>query len=300
MRGGGVAPTRAGWYGVPMLGRGLTGIAGRPFVDLEPFIDLTALASLDDEICYALAQIPTDYTGGCHRSMGIMPEAFAKEPWADHGEVIRAMTDREFLVFASLSDAPHLLDPARRAELTFGEERAVPLSRRQMLHLEMKHGVYFPWKVYVELMPGGPWEKKSDPAGKRWTRDALVHLPRTVEFVRRLPFASVGSVKLLGLRANDHGTVHRDADPAVKTTVDPFITFCPGRKKRLFLWDDVEGTRTHIDARAFWFNDSDYHGVEADPWFRYSIRVDGAFAGGFLERALGSLNAGSAATSTRG
>jgi hypothetical protein len=287
-------------YRGAMIGRGLVGIGGRPYVDLEPFVDLDLLASLDDEICYALAQIPTDYTGGGHRSMGIMPACFAREPWADYGEVIRAMTDREFLVFASLSDTPHRLDPARRAEMSFGEERAIPLSRRQMLHLEMKHGVYFPWKVYVELMPGGRWEDKADPSGKRWTRDALVHFPRTVDFVRRLPFASVGSVKLLGLRANDHGTVHRDADPAVRKTVDSFITFSPGRGKRLFLWDDVEGTRTHIHARAYWFNDSDYHGVEADPWFRYSIRVDGAFAPGFLDQVLGVLSAGSGAPSTPG
>jgi hypothetical protein len=36
-----------------------------------------------------------------------------------------------------------------------------------------------------------------------------------------------------------------------------------------------------VRGRAYWFNDHDYHGVEADPFFRYSIRVDGVFTEAF-------------------
>jgi hypothetical protein len=28
----------------------------------------------------------------------------------------------------------------------------------------------------------------------------------------------------------------------------------------------------------------DWHGVHADPWFRYSVRVDGVFEADFLDR----------------
>ena len=41
-------------------------------------------------------------------------------------------------------------------------------------------------------------------------------------------------------------------------------------------------------TEAYWFNDADYHGVLADPFFRYSFRVDGTFTPEFvagLERA---------------
>ena len=38
-----------------------------------------------------------------------------------------------------------------------------------------------------------------------------------------------------------------------------------------------------VDAAIYWFNDMDYHGVHADPWFRYSVRVDGVFEPGFLD-----------------
>jgi hypothetical protein len=39
-----------------------------------------------------------------------------------------------------------------------------------------------------------------------------------------------------------------------------------------------------VVSRAYWFNDHGYHGVEKDPYFRYSIRVDGIFREDFLER----------------
>jgi hypothetical protein len=261
---------------------GLAGIFGRPYVDLEPFLDLAPLAEIHEEICLALTQVPTDYTGGSHRSMGIMPASRSAEAHADYGEVIASFSDAEFLTFRSLADDPGSIDPARRHELEFGEEREHPLSRRQMLWLEYRHRVYFPWKVYVELIPNGRWSDKSDSTGKDFTRRARTFFPKTVAYVKSLPFASIGRCNLMGLRANDHGTVHRDGegDPAVP---DHFITLCPAGDKRLFLWDEAARRKVSVPGRAYWFNDHDQHGVDADPYFRYSLRIDGIFRPDFLE-----------------
>ena len=169
-----------------------------------------------------------------------------------------------------------------RAQETYGEEREHPLSRRQMHWLKYRHGVYFPWKVYVEMIPNRWWGDKADPAGKRFTRLAETLLPRTVAFVRSLPFAHIGRCNLMGLESNDHGTVHRDGDPAEQDAPDQFVTFCPGGPKALYLWDPELRERTPIAGRAYWFNDFDHHGVEAAPGFQYSIRVDGAFTDGFF------------------
>jgi hypothetical protein len=258
----------------------LTGIWGRPFLDLEFAVDLAALGALDDELCQGLAQLETTYTGGSHRSMGIMPEPFASEPYVDYGEVLRALPPEQFEAFRSLGD------PRGSSPQAYGEERDRPLTHAQMRWLAYRHGVYFPWKVYYELIPNRWWSGKSSGKGKAFTAEALRLFPKTVEFIRGLPFAEVGSCKLLGLAANDHGTVHRDADPAVKRTVDHFVTFCPRGDKRLFLWDDESQTRAHSDSRVYWFNDSDHHGVEATPRFTYSLRVDGVFRRDFLSTLL--------------
>lgn len=261
----------------------LTGIWGKPFIDLEPFVDLRGLSALDREICHGLIKLAPEYTGGSHKSMGIVPPSLADDPFADYGQVIRKMSREELIELVSLSDDPTSVDIDSRDELEFGEERDIPLNHRQMMFLKYRYGVYFPWKVYVELMPGGRWDDKSNPEGKRFTREAMKWFPRTVAFIRALPFAYLGSVKLLGLEANDHGTVHRDADPAIKTKVDHFMTLCPRGNKRLFVWDEEQQEKTFVDRRAYWFNDSDYHGVEPSPFFRYSIRVDGAFKPAFYE-----------------
>lgn len=257
------------------------GIFGRPYVDLEKYVDLTALTALDDEICLGLAEVPVDYTGGSHRSMEIMPASRTGEAHVDYGEVIAAMDGAAYATFRSLAHEPASL-PDAPAGATFGEERDHPLSRRQMLWLEARYGVYFPWKVYLEMIPNRTWEEKSSPDGKEFTRIARTFFPKTIAFVKSLPFLHIGRCNLMGLASNDHGTVHRDGFPEDEPEVDHFITFCPRGDKRLFLWDEQTMQKTPVAGRAYWFNDSDYHGVDADPFFRYSIRVDGVFRPDFL------------------
>jgi len=262
----------------------LQGVFGRPFVALDDLFDLSPLDEIHDEICLALARMPTSYTGGSHRSMGIMPGGCEAEALVDYQEVIRALDDEGFATFRSLSDEPAALPPARRHELSFGEERDVPLSTRQMLWLKMRHRVYFPWKVYAELIPSARWEDKAE-GGKRFTRLAEALLPKTIAFVRRLPFVHVGRCNVMGLEAHDHGTVHRDGVPTPGRTPDPFLIVSPRGDKRLYVLDPASGARIPVSGRAIWFNDHDYHGVFADPFFRYSLRVDGPFTPGF-EQAL--------------
>lgn len=259
------------------------GVLGRPFLDLAPLLDLSVLDAIHEEVCLGLANVPTDYTGGSHRSMDIMPESRRAEAHVDYGEVIAAMDARAYETFRSLADDPETFPP-RPAGASFGEERDHPLSRRQMLWLERRFGVYFPWKVYFEMIPNRYWEEKSSAEGKDFTRLAKTFFPRTIELVRSLPFRQIGRCNIMGLAAHDHGTVHRDDVPEDKPEVDHFITICPAENKRLFLWDDETQEKTFVDGRAYWFNDSDYHGVEAAPFFRYSIRVDGIFQDEFLAR----------------
>lgn len=262
-------------------GEGIRGIFGRPFIDLARHLDLAPLDAIHDEICLGLAQVPADYTGGSHRSMDIMPASRAAEAHVDYGEVIRGLSGADFETFRKLADDPAAIDPARRAELEFGEEREIALSRRQMLWLKMRHRVYFPWKVYLEMIPNRYWGDKSRAEGKSFTRTARMFFPKTIAFVESLPFTEIGRCNVMGLEANDHGTVHRDGERDGEP--DHFITICPAGDKRLFLWDESAGRKVPVTGRAYWFNDHDYHGVDADPFFRYSLRVDGIFQPAFLE-----------------
>ena len=262
----------------------MLGLYGRPFIDLAPLLPAVDWSVLHDEICLGLAQIPLDYTGGSHRSMGIMPPSRADEVVVDYGEVIRELDAASFETFRALSDDPRAIDAEKRTDLEFGEERSVPLSRRQMSWLKIRFGVYFPWKGYLELIPNKTWDEKASPEGKRFTRIAETFFPRTVAFAKSLPFVHIGRCNIMGVEAFDHGTVHRDGEPEEQEEPDHFITFCPAANKTLFLWDEEAQREHEIDARVYWFNDFDYHGVRAAPYFRYSVRVDGLFQPAFLER----------------
>lgn len=252
----------------------IVGVLSRAFVDLEPLLDLGALDSVHEEICTALAQLPTTYTGGSHRSMEIAAPSRAHEIGIDYGEVIASLSSEQLAAFRHLADDPSAYAGDLQGK-TYGEERELPLSRAQMLWLEARHGVYFPWKVFYELMPVSRWEDKDRLEGKRFTREAETFLPKTVQFLRSLPLLGIGRANVLGLRSFDHGTVHRDGDRDAPPA--EFLLFCPGRNKELFVWDEQERHEHVVSSRAFWFNDADYHGVRPAPHFRYSLRVDGPF-----------------------
>ncbi len=280
--------------GVP--GTNLSGLYGRPFLRLDTLLDLESgdvLAPLHEEICTAFAQLPVDYTGGSHRSMGIMPPSQRGSAVVDYGEVLAALNDEQWARFTALADDPtefaHLTaKPGGRADI--GEERQAPLSRRQMLWLKVRHGVYFPWKAYIELIPNRRWIDKANPAGKRFTRNARQFFPLTTAFVEQLPFTAIGRCNLMGLEANDWGTVHRDGDPQDQDRPDEFITLYPVQNKRLFVWDEGHQQKHIVQgAAAVWFNDFDHHGVEAAPFFRYSLRVDGVFTDAFRARLASSF-----------
>lgn len=257
----------------------LRGIWGHPFINLEPFLDLSVLPELHEEICMGLTQVPVAYTGGSHRSMGIMPPSRTEEAHVDYGEVIACMSLAERQRFVELAEDPSDLGP--NDALMFGEEKEHSLSLRQMLYLKYRYGVYFPWKVFYEMVPNKYWDEKS--TAKDFTRQAKAIFPKTVAFVRSLPFVQIGRCNIMGMEAHDHGTVHKDGEHAEKPEVDHFIAICPGNDKRLFLWDEVEREQTFVTGKAYWFNDSDYHGIAADPYFRYSVRVDGVFDPDFID-----------------
>lgn len=258
------------------------GIFGRPFVDLADYLDLAPLDAIHEEVCKGLAEAPVDYTGGSHRSMGIVPPSRQAECHVDYGEVIRSLSAADLATLSSLGDGGAPLEPEQRADI--GEERETSLSRRQMLWLKYRFGVYFPWKAYVELLPNRFWGEKSRGAGKAFTPKARAFFPKTVAWIEALPFTEIGRSTIMGLEAHDHGTVHHDGDPEAPAAPDHFVTVCPKGDKRVFLWEEETRTKTPIASRAYWFNDQDDHGVDADPFFRYSIRVDGVFDGDFLAR----------------
>lgn len=95
----------------------------------------------------------------------------------------------------ALSDTPAAFHPDRRATYEFGEERDWVRSRSQMRYLEYRHGVYFPWKVFYELVPSLRCEGQASRSARNARADwSAVRLQRRLVPARLRSFAAYGAI----------------------------------------------------------------------------------------------------------
>jgi hypothetical protein len=97
--------------------------------------------------------------------------------------------------------------------------------------------------------------------------------PETVRFRRRC-LREIGRAVIFGLEPNDHAL--RDVNRARRCS--RAVDLALSAKGQRYLQNDARRALV-VEARAYWFNDMD-HGVLADTFFRYSVRVDGTFVPG--------------------
>jgi Rieske 2Fe-2S family protein len=255
----------------------LCGIWGRPYVDLSELIDTSSFEAIDEEIVCALPRVEASYTGGSLKWMGVTAPWVNEDPYADYMRVIESFSPEELVRFVSYGKAPEGWDPANPGAHQFGDETDNPLTREQMLYLKYRYGVYFPWKVCYHLLENDRWDDKHSGEGKDFTDEAKRMFPRTIAFIESLPFEEIGRCVLFGIEANDHAPAHRDSEPGKAMSIAQSISFDPRQNKRFYVCDPSGKSKTVVEAPIYWFNDMDYHGVEPDPFFRYSVRVDGVF-----------------------
>jgi Rieske 2Fe-2S family protein len=261
----------------------LWGIFGQPYLDLGEVLDLSPLPALDREVTRGLSQVEARYTGGTLKWMGVVAPWAMDDGYRDAMEVIESLPDEELAVFFSLADDPAALRVEDRASYRFGDETDHPFSRAQERWLAYGHGAYFPWKVCYHLLENERWEDKHSGEGKSFAGEAREMFPETVRYLEELPFAEIGRAVIFGLEPNDHAPAHRDSEPGAALQLAQSISLCPRGDKRFYLQNHGEDEPLVVTARAYWFNDMDYHGVLPDPYFRYSVRVDGTFRPGFAE-----------------
>jgi hypothetical protein len=263
------------------MGR-LVGIWGQPFIDMGTVLDASALPDIDVEVTRGLAALEPGQTGGSLKHMGVTAPWVEDDGYVDYGHVIERFTFAQWQELVALADDPTSFDPARWRETRFGDETDHPLNVRQIRFLTYRHSVYFPWKVCVHLLENDRWEDKHSGAGKEFTDAAQALFPTTVAWLKELPFVEMGRIVIFGLLPNDHAPAHRDSEPGRELAVAQSLSIDPRGTKRFYLTDPDHDDELEVDARLYWFNDMDYHGVKADPFFRYSIRVDGVYRRSFL------------------
>ena len=131
-----------------------------------------------------------------------------------------------------------------------------------------------PWFFGLYLKENS-FDKKT--SNGKWT-NASKDFPLLIEYLNTLPFKEIGRVLFLCTYPGTGVCTHRDAQMTNHKDHNINLFFDAGSRPS-FIWDEITKEKIYLEssAKSYFFNDRDYHGVDAEPEFRYTLRVDGTF-----------------------
>ena len=113
-----------------------------------------------------------------------------------------------------------------------------------------------------------------------WEEDAKT-FPELINFIKGLKsevFSQIGRIVFFISYPNVPVITHRD-DIDIRHKDQSVNLFFKGSRKA-FIYDTINNKKIYLspDCTAYCFNNRDYHGVEAETFFNYTLRIDGQFA----------------------
>ena len=238
----------------PVLG---VGRHRRPFVDLEPFLDLTQADAMHQEAMTGIFKASNVTLPGV---LGQTPPEFRER---------YGFRDFEASMLYHIEDYDSHGTHRRQLEaLPRLEDR-----RRYLFHVM---GCVQPWAFTLYLRRANFSNKTArHSAFPEWEEDAE-HFPLLREWVKTLPFKEIGRVMFFCTDPGQEVPAHRDQ--IVATHSDHCINVWFDGARPAYLWDCTTKRQIILPpTRAYFFNNRDYHGVLPDQHFRYTLRIDGTF-----------------------
>lgn len=255
----------------PYAEYGIKGVGKKrlPIISMDQYIDHSQDQQLHIECCKGLA-LSEEYKMGMIYG-GIPPEEVSK--FAGHdcwSEMLSQLTKH---------------DPTgvHRDALKEVIDRSPGKEMQAMYkYAYFAMGAVIPW-FFALYLKKNDFGKKTHDLGQ-WTEAANL-FPNVVHYVNRLPFKTIGRVLFFTTYPNAGVVTHRDSIVAEHKDHNINLFFGSGGRPS-FIWDEINKQKTYLDkdARSYFFNNRDYHGVDAEPVFRYTLRVDGTFTDELCEQ----------------
>lgn len=112
--------------------------------------------------------------------------------------------------------------------------------------------------------------------------------PELMEFIKTLPFSSIGRIIIFISSPFIEGHIHSDLSSTQEFLFPPllnkyayknnnFIWFNPNNKKKFFIYDEDNDSKISVNSEACFFNTWDYHGSDISTTTTFSFRIDGRF-----------------------
>lgn len=242
-------------YGVMGVGKNRL-----PIVPMDKYIDHSMNDELHAECCKGLAMCDDIKMG---MVFGALPP---EEVERLHG------SDCYSQIFADLpSDSPHMKVLEELVEICPPEKRQAALYKYAYFAM----GAAIPWFFALYLKHNNFGTKTEDKG--IWTPSSN-YFPKVKAYLDTLPFKVIGRVLFFTTYPNAGVVIHRDAGVVEHSDHNINLFFSPGWRPS-FVWDEIKKEKIYLEqgARSYFFNNRDYHGVDAEPTFRYTLRVDGTF-----------------------
>ena len=243
---------------------GPVGVNGKHFIDFEPYLKTTNFAALNQEALIGLSLVDKF-------DLSFVPGEIPPELRSQYGGM--------FLESEIMSQLEKF-DPDQTHRNNMKNMSAQ--QRRRYCYLAL--GALSPWYGTCYLKRNDFKNKtQNEPS---WTENAQ-YFPQIVEYIENMRgtiFSKIGRVLFFISYPLSSIVTHRDYLPIKHK--DHCVNFYFSQGRPAYIYDEIQKKKFYLDpkCRAYFFNNRDYHGVDAEPAMRYTLRVDGTFQGNFAEK----------------
>ncbi len=236
----------------------LIGVNGKAFVNMDPFLKTADFVALESEANVGFAK-SRNFTHAY-----ILGETC---PW----EKDRFPQPLEAEIFA---DIDHY-DPSGKHRTLMQGMKAQ--EKRRYVYFALK--AHSPWYATLYLRHEHFRAKTESNLNNDWAPDAA-HFPLLVNYIESLQeslFESIGRVLFFISYPGVATICHRDF--FVEDHRDHSINIYLKESRKAYVWDGLKNNKIYLDPgiRSYFFNNRDFHGVDAESYFNYTLRIDGQF-----------------------
>jgi hypothetical protein len=136
-------------------------------------------------------------------------------------------------------------------------------------------GSIIPWYFALYLKKTS-FSKKTEP-NENYLEDCK-YFPKLMKYIDTLPFKHIGRILFFTTYPKAGVITHRDSVVSNHKDHNINLYFSAGWRPS-YVWNELTKEKIYLEkgARSYFFNNRDYHGVDPEPVFRYTLRIDGTF-----------------------
>lgn len=263
----------------------IRGIGGKPYIDLDPYLDIEGFKNLHPEICRGMAEAREYAKEGTWMTPGF--DFNDMSYIANWKPIYKAM-----LEWQSLPDT----DPIKIEGMKIFPKDMRDYKQRNVFvrFLVSAMGAHDPYIYYVLWEEGTNMKDRGEIERPPLPEQAF--FPGVVDWVENLKkegiIEHIGRVIFFVGASSTQPFEHRDLDADTPTYTDhniEFIHIRPLIKRGFYIWDPQEKKKHYINSHACFFNDQDWHGGEFSMEQQYGLRIDCKFTKEF-KKAIGIDN----------